>query len=243
YHAQVPAKYNATGYASKRRMLSIPEQRIERVCIHSVDTYPEYSSCTFHTEINGIATSAINIPMVCKRVTRSLRIIVANRTVTAGYNDERIAATSSRPVCVASTKNTLPATSNAPAKNTTGQTDFSGRTFFRRMSTTANKKRSEESLAAASGQNIAPWLTRLIRIKKLPKPSPASNARPNPLGRPFTTPRPEIRPTAMKASTKPMSCIGPGNPSINAPKRTGMAAENIAAIGATTPIRPTDSAW
>ena len=111
------------------------------------------------------------------------------------------------------------------------------------MSTTANKKRSEESLAAASGQNIAPWLTRLIRIKKLPKPSPASNASPNPLVRPFTTPRPEISPTAIKASTKPMSCMGAGNPSINAPKSTGTAAESIAAIGATMPMRPTASAW
>ena len=92
--------------------------------------------------------------LACKRVTFSLRRRAASRTVRAGYNEERIVATSKRPVWVARTKQMLPPASNSPATPTGSNAVLWGSTSWRRSKRLRSRKRQETVLATVKGQKM-----------------------------------------------------------------------------------------
>ena len=49
-----------------------------------LDVFSDVLQELYYTEINGIAMRATKMPIACNRVTRSLRMIPASRTVAAG---------------------------------------------------------------------------------------------------------------------------------------------------------------
>ena len=49
-----------------------------------LDVFSDVSQELYYTEINGIAMRAMKMPIACNRVTRSLRMIPASKTVAAG---------------------------------------------------------------------------------------------------------------------------------------------------------------
>ena len=67
-----------------------------------------------------------------------------------------------------------------PAIATSGRTAFPNWTGWRRTHVSASSTTTEEKRAIASDPNVFAGLTRLMRMKKRPKPQPASNARPMP---------------------------------------------------------------
>lgn len=92
--------------------------------------------------------------MACKRVTFSLRMRAASRTVIAGYNEERIVATSKRPAWVARTKQMLPPASSSPATTTGSNAVLLGSTCWRLSKILMRRKRKETVLATAKGQKM-----------------------------------------------------------------------------------------
>ena len=96
----------------------------------------------------------------------------------------------------------------------------------------------EVQRAAASDQKVVAGCTRLIRMKKQPKPHPASTASPIPCGGSVVRSGHAISPIESPASTKPPNCSSVGSPAVNALKRTGSAAVNTAETGAAMPILP-----
>ena len=49
-----------------------------------LDVFSHVLQVLYYTEINGIAMRAMKMPIACNRVTRSLRMIPASKTVAAG---------------------------------------------------------------------------------------------------------------------------------------------------------------
>src|SRR5512133_2780423 len=125
-----------------------------------------------HIVIKIIAIKAERTPSHCPRVRRSLRNIQASMTVTPEKRELNTEATSSRPDCPASTKNTFPPTSKIPLRIRNVQADLSSTLSEVRLTSMYAAIRMEPPVRDASmGQTLAPvTVDSCMKMKYKPNP-------------------------------------------------------------------------